>query len=56
MKAPWPYQYGAKTITAEYLSAPNALWQTVPQSGAKGMSAVPRGATGQFSYTILPGK
>ncbi|MHC6202359.1 DUF4384 domain-containing protein [Breznakiellaceae bacterium SP9] len=48
-------QYSPRTITPEYLSNPNALWQTAPNSGAKGMSVVPRGATGQFSYTILPG-
>jgi hypothetical protein len=49
-------QYNPQTVTKEYLSSPQALWRIESDhaEGAKALSIVPRGATGQFSYSILP--
>jgi len=50
-------QYGKRPITRDLLDSPQALWRIESSDdGSKGMSAAPRGATGQISYTILPGK
>jgi TolB-like protein len=49
-------QYNPRPISDEFLSAPTALWRTerAPSAGEKALSILPRGATGQFSYSILP--
>jgi hypothetical protein len=49
-------QYDPKPITKEHLDSPQALWRIERGAGegSKAISIVPRGATGQFSYTILP--
>jgi hypothetical protein len=53
----WNVVSGQLTRIEEYLSASNALWKTDSNTtGAKAFSVVPRGATGQFSYSILPRK
>jgi hypothetical protein len=43
-------QYDPKLLGPEYVSGPQALWQP----GGKGLSVRPRGASGQFVYSILP--
>jgi hypothetical protein len=49
-------QYSPQSISRERLASPQALWRIESGSGdgSKALSVVPRGATGQFSYTILP--
>ncbi|MDR3172133.1 MAG: DUF4384 domain-containing protein [Treponema sp.] len=49
-------QYNPQPISKERLASPQALWRIESGSGdgSKALSVVPRGATGQFSYTILP--
>jgi hypothetical protein len=49
-------QYSSKPVTKEYLASPQALWriESGSSSGSKALSVVPRGATAQISYTILP--
>jgi hypothetical protein len=51
-------QYSPRPITREYLSSPQALWRidSVPDAGSKAVTITPRGATGQFRYSILPKK
>jgi energy-converting hydrogenase Eha subunit F len=52
-----PEQYEPKPLTREYMSNPQAPWQSggVPADG-KAVTVRPRGAAGQFSYSLLPGK
>jgi len=49
-------QYNSKPVTKEYLSSPQALWRikSGDSGGSKDLSVVPRGATAQIIYTILP--
>ena len=49
-------QYSSKPVTKEYLASPQALWriESGGSGGSKGMTVVPKGATAQVSYTILP--
>ena len=50
-------QYRSMPITNELLVSPQALWRI--ESGndsSKALSVIPKGATAQISYTILPGK
>jgi len=49
-------QYTSNPISADLLSSPQALWRidSGGSDGSKALSIVPKGATGQFSYTILP--
>ncbi|MDR1933321.1 MAG: DUF4384 domain-containing protein [Spirochaetales bacterium] len=51
-----PRQYEPRLLTPEYISNPQALWQGggIAAAGNKGLSVRPRGAAGQFVYTILP--
>ena len=50
-------QYDLKTITQDLISSPSATWRVDSESEiSKGLSVVPRGATAQVSYTILPGR
>ncbi|MCL1931891.1 MAG: DUF4384 domain-containing protein [Treponema sp.] len=50
-------QYNPKPITQDLLSSPQALWRIESgNDGSKALSVTPRGATGQISYTILPGR
>jgi hypothetical protein len=49
-------QYSPKPITADLLNSPQALWRIESvNDGSKVLSVVPKGATAQISYTILPG-
>ena len=49
-------QYSPIPITRELLASPQALWRIESgNDGSKALSVVPRGATAQISYTILPG-
>lgn len=45
-------QYRSRSISEEYLDAPQAIWQG--GDGSRGMDVKSRGATTQVSYTILP--
>jgi hypothetical protein len=49
-----PEQYEPKPLSREYMSNPGAVWQRGGAEGSKGMSVRPRGAAGQFSYSLLP--
>jgi len=51
-------QYNSKPITKDYLTSPQALWriESGGTNSSKALSVVPRGATAQIVYTILPGK
>jgi len=49
-------QYRSRPVTKDYLASPQALWRIESGDGSKALSVVPRGATAQISYTILPGK
>ncbi|WP_461256041.1 DUF4384 domain-containing protein [Treponema sp. R80B11-R83G3] len=50
-------QYSSKPVTKDYLASPQALWRIESGGGgSKALSVVPKGATAQISYTILPGK
>jgi hypothetical protein len=51
-----PGQYEPGRLSPEYISNPQALWQggSMAAAGSKGLSVRPRGAAGQFVYTILP--
>jgi len=45
-------QYRARSITKEYIEAPEAIWRG--GDGTRSLTITPRGATGQVSYSILP--
>jgi len=49
-------QYRSRLVTKDYLASPQALWRIESGGGdsSKALSVVPRGATAQISYTILP--
>lgn len=47
-----PDQYQARSITKEYIDAPEALWRG--GDGKRALTVTPRGATAQVSYSILP--
>jgi hypothetical protein len=51
-------QYRPMPVTNELLASPQALWriEAAAADGSKALSVIPRGATAQISYTILPGK
>ena len=51
-------QYRSKPVTKDYLASPQALWRIESGGGdsSKALSVVPRGATAQISYTIMPRK
>ena len=50
-------QYSKRPVTSEMLASPEALWRlNSDEDASKGMSVVPRGATAQAIYSILPGK
>jgi len=50
------HQYQLMSITRDLLNSRDALWRVDDnEEGSKSVMVLPRGATGQVSYTILPG-
>ena len=47
-------QYQARSITKDYIESPEAIWRG--GDGTRALTVMPKGATGQVSYSILPGK